>query len=79
MTTTDIIGSIGVTILLIAFLLQLTDKILKDSYGYILMNLFGAAISCFASVLLNYWPFIILEGTWALVSAWGLIRFIRKK
>jgi uncharacterized membrane protein len=79
MTTTDLIGFIGVTILLIAFFLQLINKISKDSYAYILMNLVGAALSCYASVLLNYIPFIILEGTWALVSAWGLFRFANRK
>lgn len=79
MTTTDIIGFIGVTILLIAFFLQLIDKISKDHYPYILMNLFGAALSCFASVLLKYWPFIVLEGTWTLVSVWGLLQLTTKK
>lgn len=78
MTTTDVIGFIGVAILLLAFFLQLINKISKDHYPYILMNLFGAALSCYASVLLNYWPFIILEGTWALVSAWGLLQLFTK-
>lgn len=79
MTTTDLIGFIGVTILLLAFFLQLINKISKDSYAYILMNLVGAALSCYASMLLNYVPFIILEGTWASVSAWGLFHFASKK
>ncbi|MEO8149338.1 MAG: hypothetical protein ABI723_16960 [Bacteroidia bacterium] len=74
MTTTDIIGFIGVTILLLAFFLQLIDKISKEHYPYIVMNLFGAGLSCFASVLLNYWPFIILEGTWSLVSLWAFLK-----
>jgi hypothetical protein len=79
MTTTDIIGFIGVAILLIAFFLQLINKISKDSYTYIVMNLVGATLSCYASVLLNYIPFIVLEGTWALVSVWGLFQFAMKK
>lgn len=79
MSSTDVIGFIGVTILLVAFFLQLIDKISKDHYPYILMNLFGAALSCFASVLLNYWPFIVLEGTWTLVSTWGLLQLATKK
>ncbi len=79
MATTDIIGFIGVTILLIAFFLQLINIISKDSYAYILMNIAGAGIACMASVMLNFWPFIILEATWTLVSAWGLFRFAVKK
>jgi hypothetical protein len=74
MTATDWIGFVGVTILLIAFFLNLRGYIKKDSLLYIAFNFIGAAIACFASVLLNYIPFIILEGCWALVSAIELIR-----
>ena len=72
MTTIDWIGFIGVTILLVAFFLNLRDLIAKESLLYLLLNLTGAAIACLASVLLNYLPFIILEGSWSLVSLYGL-------
>jgi hypothetical protein len=39
MTIVDWIGSIGVSILLIAFLLNLLKKIAQDSVVYVLMNL----------------------------------------
>ena len=79
MNTTDWIGSIGVTILLIAYFLNLTNSIKKDGITYLLLNVIGAGIACFASILLDYLPFIILEGCWTLVSALGLTRyFIRK-
>jgi hypothetical protein len=74
LTATDWIGTIGVSILLMAFLLNLLKKISQDSLTYILLNLVGAAIACFASVLLKYWPFIILEGVWTMVSAFALWR-----
>jgi len=79
MTATDSIGFIGVTILLIAYFLNLTDKIGKDSLVYLQMNFFGAGLACFASVLMNYWPFIILEGSWTLVSAFGILKYIKNK
>ncbi|MFY9153340.1 MAG: hypothetical protein WAO52_15090 [Prolixibacteraceae bacterium] len=78
MTVTDWTGFIGVTILLIAYFLNLRDLISKDSLAYLLMNLFGAGIACLASVLLNYWPFIVLEGSWTAVSAVGLVGAFRK-
>jgi hypothetical protein len=78
MTQTDWIGSIGVTILLIAFLLNLADKIKKESLSYLLMNVLGAGTACFASILLNYLPFIILEGSWTLVSGVGLVSYLKK-
>jgi hypothetical protein len=79
MNTTDWIGFIGVTILLIAYFLNLTNKIKKDSTSYLLLNVIGAGIACFASILLNYLPFIILEACWTLVSAFGLISVWIKK
>jgi hypothetical protein len=75
MTITDWTGFIGVTILLVAYFLNLRDIISKDSMVYLLMNLAGAGIACLASVLLRYLPFIILEGCWTLVSAMGLLKY----
>jgi hypothetical protein len=79
MNFTDWIGFIGVTILLIAFFLNLNNRLKKDSFVYLLMNVLGAGLACFASVLLKYMPFIILEATWTLVSAYGLLQFYRTK
>ncbi len=79
MNTTDWIGFIGVTILLAAYFLNLTDNIKKDSLVYILLNCVGAALACYASILLHYVPFIILEAAWTLVSLVGLIKQLSKK
>ena len=79
MTTTDIIGFIGVTILLIAYFLNITNKIEKDSLVYLQMNFFGAGLACLASVLMKYLPFIILEGCWTIVSAFGLLKYKNHK
>jgi len=77
MTTTDLIGFAGVSILLIAFFLNLINRIGKDSLAYLIMNVVGAGIACLASVLLEYLPFILLEGCWTIVSAYGLIKHLR--
>jgi hypothetical protein len=79
MTATDSIGFIGVTILLIAYFLNLTNKIEKDYISYLVMNFFGAGLACLASVLMKYWPFIILEGSWTIVSAFGILKSLKQK
>jgi hypothetical protein len=61
MATTDWIGFIGVGILLLAFFLNIINKIKRESLVYLIMNVAGAGIACIASVLLKYMPFIILE------------------
>lgn len=67
-------GSLGVAILLIAFLLNLLKIIKTESLIYSLLNLIGAGIACYASYLISYFPFVILEGSWALVSLVAVLR-----
>ncbi len=74
----DWTGFIGVTLLLLAFFLNLLGKIKTDSLTYLLLNFLGAGIACLASILLNYMPFVILEGCWAFVSAVGLVKLATK-
>ena len=52
-----------------------TARSILKSARVILLNLIGAAFACTASVLLDYWPFIILEGIWALVSLYALLKY----
>jgi len=72
---TDIIGSVGVFILLLAFVLNLLNKISRENIIYILMNIAGAGLACYASYLINFLPFIILEGVWTFVSIIALLRY----
>ena len=79
MTITDWTGFIGVTILLVAFFLNLRDVIQKDSLIYILLNIIGAALACLSSILLKYVPFIILEAVWTIVSIYELLKYLKTK
>jgi hypothetical protein len=78
MTLTDCVGFLGVSILLIAYFLSSKGIVKQDSILYISMNLVGAGIACFAAIMMNYIPFIILEGAWSFVSFLALIQTIRK-
>ncbi|MEP6927172.1 MAG: hypothetical protein ABI834_06020 [Ginsengibacter sp.] len=75
----DWIGSIGVAILLIAFLLILINKISKDGIGYLLMNFVGSGLAAVASYLIHYLPFIILEIAWMLASLFGLWKLYKHR
>ena len=79
MNLTDWVGVVGVSILLIAFLLNLWNKIASNSLTYILLNLMGAGIACVASIMLKYLPFIILEAVWTLVTLGSLIKYFQGK
>lgn len=79
LTINDWIGFAGVAILLLAFLLNLMEKLSKDGLTYILLNIVGAGLACLASWLINYIPFVILEASWTLVSLWALINYFSKR
>jgi len=74
MNFSTIIGSLGVMLLLIAFFMNLFRFILPESKLYIFLNIIGAGLSCYASVLINYNPFIVLEATWCVVAVAALFK-----
>lgn len=78
MNTVDWVGFAGVFLILLAYLLNIADKISSKNLGFILLNLIGASLACLASVLMKYVPFIILEGVWAIASLFSLYQFINK-
>jgi hypothetical protein len=79
MVYNDIIGTIGVGLILIAYFLN-TEKLLpNDGKLFYVLNIIGATLACYASFLINYWPFVILEGTWTLVSIYGLMKAMKIK
>ena len=77
MVYNDIIGTIGVAIILIAYFLNTERLIPQNGKLYYTMNVIGAVVACYASFLISYWPFIILEGSWTLVSIYGLMRSMK--
>ena len=77
MKTSDLLASIGVVILLVAFLLNLYKKLPAQNNSYKLMNFIGAGICCFSSYMIGFYPFVILEGVWAFVALLSLFNVPR--
>jgi len=77
MTYNDLIGTIGVVLILIAYFLNTERLIPVNGKFFYVLNTIGAALACYASFLLDYWPFVILEGAWTLISIYGLMRTMR--
>ena len=69
-----LLGSTGVAVLLAAFLLNLFKVLRSDGWTYLFLNLFGATLAGVSSWLIRFMPFVVLEGTWALVALAGLLR-----
>ena len=68
------IGSTGVALLLIAFLANLFRLLRAESRLYSGLNFVGAALACWSSYLIQFMPFVVMEGAWSLVALVGLVR-----
>jgi hypothetical protein len=71
----DLIGTLGVTTLLIAFVLNQQRKLSEHSRPFLAMNLIGAALCAVSAWLVKFYPFLVLESVWAVVAGWGLLRW----
>jgi membrane associated rhomboid family serine protease len=78
MTFVDWIGSCGVFLILVAYYLNVTSRLGSKNLLFILLNLVGASLACLASYLIDYLPFVILEGVWALVSGYALFNYFSR-
>lgn len=74
MTYSEIIGTIGVATILVAYYMNTIKVIPVNGKLFYVLNTIGAALACYASFLILFWPFVILEGAWTLVSIYGMMR-----
>jgi hypothetical protein len=75
----DILGSLGVLLLLIAFMMNLLKKWKQDGFLYTFLNTIGATMTCISSWLINFIPFVVLEATWTIVSLVALINHFKNR
>jgi hypothetical protein len=71
------LASIGVIVLLVAFLLNLYKKLPAQSRIYSAMNFIGAGICAYSSWMIRFYPFIVLESVWALFALASLLKVPR--
>ena len=69
----EIIGSIGVAMLLAAFFANLMGWLASSSKLYQGLNAVGAAVAAYASYGIGFMPFVVLEGTWCVVALASLV------
>lgn len=60
-----VVGSLGVGLLLVAFVLHVMNRMDENGAAYLVMNIVGAGLSCWYAWVSGIVPFVILEGVWA--------------
>ena len=77
MSNSEWVATIGVSLLLLAYLLDITDKIEDDSPWFFALNMIGAGMASGAAWMIPFWPFVVLEGVWSMVSAAALFKRLK--
>jgi hypothetical protein len=76
MSLANWLGTIGVSILLLAYVLDLLNVTVDDGLPHLSMNFIGASLACASAYLIWFKPFIVLEGIWAAVSLVAALRIL---
>jgi len=70
----NIIGLIGVTVLLVAYYLLQTNMLKSEQMSYSVLNLIGSSMILFS--LFYHWnlPGVVIEVAWIIISLIGVVK-----
>jgi hypothetical protein len=74
----QIISLVGSLMILAAFGATQFNRMTSSSMPYLLLNFVGSLILAVVAVVEQQWGFLLLEGVWALVSLWSIVRLLRR-
>jgi hypothetical protein len=75
----DIVGTLGVAIIIVTYLLLQLGRISAEALSYSLLNILGSALIAFS--LFTHWNLasFLIEFFWILISCIGVCRYFRKR
>jgi hypothetical protein len=74
----NIITSLGVFLILVAFFGNVTDRLPKNSI-YFWLNVIGSLLAGVGAFMVQLWPIVILEFIWATVSLYEITLIYKSK
>jgi hypothetical protein len=67
----QVLGAIGI---LVPFTANQFGRMATDSYVYLWLNVIGSGLLAVLAAADDQWGFLLLEGVWTFVSAWGIVK-----
>ena len=75
----DLIGNIGVVVLVTTYLMLQLNKLSSDGLAYSLLNAIGAALIVISLLVDFNLSALVIEVFWVLISLLGIYRYFRLK
>lgn len=73
----QIISSFGSLAILAAYAAGQFKFLDPNSFRYVILNLVGSSILTAVAIIETQWGFLLLEGSWAIISLFSLIKLLR--
>ncbi len=70
----QVVGALGI---LIPYIWTLLGSLSPHTIGYLASNMLAAGLLAVLAFAGQDWGFLLLEGSWSLVAAFGLLRLMR--
>lgn len=75
----QIIQILGSLLVLAGFALAQRGVLDQKSPTYLILNLVGSSVLAVEAILVQQWGFLLLEGSWAIVTAVSLVSVLRRR
>lgn len=73
------LGIVGASLILLAFILEQNQTWKNTDLKYDLVNAVGSLILVTYGILINGWPFVVLNSVWAIVSIKDVVTDLKRK
>ncbi|MFI5731102.1 hypothetical protein ACIA49_13345 [Kribbella sp. NPDC051587] len=79
MHAVDVLEIVGALVILIAFAAAQAGRLRQRTLTYQLLNLLGSGLLAAIALQESSWGFLLLEGSWAVISLIGLLTLRTKR
>jgi hypothetical protein len=70
----SLVQIVGALLVLAAFVLAQARVVTTHARVYLSLNVVGASVLAVDACVERQWGFLLLEGAWAIIAAWGLAK-----